>query len=539
MRTVLILAAGFFGAGLVCAAPRTLPVEAPPPTEAALQAEAQAFARQLLFVTGQIAERYVRPAERADLLHAALSGVYEAARLPVPRDLRARIRKAEAADRARLGTLDAMAPHLPPPGGLVRPPGIDRDLVELIEKVRVEVAASEFLQGQNVLLLACLALGRSLDPYTVPVTAEGEGWLNQEYSGVGLELEEEAAGRVKIRTVLPGSPAQRAGLRPGDEITHLDGKPVGDQTLSQLRTRLQQAVPEELVGLVQKPECEPATAKVQVLRPGATRPRTATLVGERFRPERVWGVTRNDDNSWDYWLDRRRRIAQVRLGSLGYGTAAELYRVLADLRDDGMKGLILDLRWCPGGYLQEATNCAELFVGAVPVATIKSRAGEQVHRSAGQHQLDAFPVVVLINGWTSGGGELIAAALKDHGRVRVAGQRSLGKGNVQEPLPLGSAGFGMKITTGTFVRPSGKNLHRFAESKESDDWGVRPDPGLELRLSADLGRQLEQWWLWQNLRPGSSSEALPLDDPENDPQRQLALAALLEQVERKVRARAE
>jgi carboxyl-terminal processing protease len=540
MRSVLMLAAGLLGAGLVRAAPRSLPVEPPPPTKAALQEEAKAFAQQLLSVSLQVSQLYVRPVERADLLFAALSGVYDAARLPMPRDLRARIRKAEAADQARLRAA-AEGGSLPPapaalPGAFVPyRPGMDHDLAELIEKVRIEVAASEFLEGQNVLLFACRALGRSLDPYTVPI--EDAGWLNAEYQGIGLELEDSVAGRVKIRQVLPGSPAQRAGLRPGDVITHLDGKPAGERPMSELRARLQQVVPEDPIGLVEKPESTPATVEVQVLRPGVSRPRTMTLASGRFRPETVWGVARQDDNSWDYWLDRRRRIAHVRLGFLTKGTTAELLGVLTGLRDDGMKGLILDLRWCPGGFLDEALECAGLFVGAgATVSTIKSRRGEQVNPGRGQEGLDGFPIVLLVNGRTSGGGEMIAAALQDHGRVRVAGQRTLGKGTVQQPLSV-AAGFGMKITNGFIFRPSGKNLHRFPESKETDDWGVRPDPGLEMRLSADLCRQLEQWWLWQTLRPGSSSEALPLDDPENDPQRQVALAALLEQIEPKVRAK--
>src|SRR5207253_430929 len=85
----------------------------------------------------------------------------------------------------------------------------------------------------------------------------------------------------------------------------------------------------------------------------------------------------------------------------------------------------------------------------------------------------------------------------------------------------------MKLTSGTFLRPSGKNLNRFADSKPSDDWGVRPDPRLEFRTSADLSRQLKQLWQEQALRPGASSRALPLDDPECDPQRQAALKALV------------
>ncbi len=533
MRGILILVAGLFGAGLVGAAPRSLPAPPPPPpTEVALLAEAQSFAQQLLLLTGQITDQYVRPVERPDLLYAALSGVYEAARIPVPRDLRARLLKAEAADKPP-GLKAAGAPGIP-----LDALG-DRAVAEAIEQVRVEVAGSEFLQGQNVLLIACRALGRSLDPYTVPVTAEEQRHavgLNQYYDGVGLELEDVVAGRARVRTVHPGSPAQQAGLRPGDEITHLDGKPVAEVPANTLRAVFQQGLPDDIVQVERAAPPEPV--KVRMQRPGGKAPREVSLTGRRFRPETVWGVTRREDNSWDFWLDRRRRIAHVRVGPLAKGTAEELYGVLANLRDNGMKGLVLDLRWCPGGFLNEAANCAELFVGNVVVATVKSRnEGERVFRSTGQHRLDDFPVVLLVNGETSGGGELIAASLKDHNRVRVAGQRTLGKASVQTPFFLGTAGLGMKVTSGTFLRPSGKNLHRFPDSKESDDWGVRPDEGLEMRLSADLGRQLKQWWLWQTLRPGPSDEALPLDDPENDPQRQTALAGLVEQVERKVGAR--
>src|SRR5262249_4347747 len=157
--------------------------------------------------------------------------------------------------------------------------------------------------------------------------------------------------------------------------------------------------------------------------------------------------------------------------------------------------LILDLRGCPGGYLKEATAAAELFLPACTVATVKSRVEEeQVYRSAGTGAFQDFPVVVLIGADTSGGGELIAAALQDHKRARVAGQRSFGKASVQTSVSPG-AGVGLKLTSGTFVRPGGKNLHRFPDSSPADDWGVRPDAGLELRISADLGRQLKQWYL--------------------------------------------
>jgi carboxyl-terminal processing protease len=132
-------------------------------------------------------------------------------------------------------------------------------------------------------------------------------------------------------------------------------------------------------------------------------------------------------------------------------------------------------------------------------------------------------MVVLVNGESTGGAEMIAAALQDHHRAVIVGQRSRGKGNVQSILPsLGSVG--LKVTSGVIVRPDGKNLHRFPDSKPSDDWGVLPD--REYRISPDLSRALRTWWEQQTLRPGSSSERQPLDDPILDPQRNAALEAL-------------
>jgi C-terminal processing protease CtpA/Prc len=141
-----------------------------------------------------------------------------------------------------------------------------------------------------------------------------------------------------------------------------------------------------------------------------------------------------------------------------------------------------------------------------------------------------LPMVVLVNGETSGGAELIAAAFQDHKRALIVGQRTLGKASVQRPLTMSVPNLQMKLTTGTFFRPSGKNLHRFPESKPEDDWGVKPD--VEFPVSRDLSRQLKAWWLEQTLRPGPSMERLTLDDPANDAQRGAAVDALLAKMKR-------
>ena len=90
---------------------------------------------------------------------------------------------------------------------------------------------------------------------------------------------------------------------------------------------------------------------------------------------------------------------------------------------------------------------------------------------------------------------------------------------------------GLRLTTGSFIRPSGKALHRFPDSQPKDDWGVRPEPDLDLPLSPDLSKQLRDWWLLHSLRPNQNNAVLPVDDPDNDPQRQAALSALRKMLE--------
>jgi carboxyl-terminal processing protease len=518
---------------MIAAAP--VPRQAPsvsPQKATALEGEARAFAESLYQAVFQVSMTYARPVEPGDLVYSTLSGLYAAARLPVPRDLRESIRKAASSPQEM--PQGNWAPKNSPMESTVRP---EPALTVPMRKAYVETAGAEALQGRSALIAALRAMTASLDPYTVVVPAEElrrAPGLSQEFIGVGVDIEDgPAVGQVLVRHVYPGSPAQRAGLRPGDEITHVDGRPVAEVGTEQLSARLPMIA--TVAGENQAPDI---SVKLTVCRPGVRAERVVSLAVERFQPETVLGVCRQDDNTWEYWLDRRRGLAQVRLGSLAMGTASELRTVLSRLRDEGMRGLVLDLRWCPGGYIAEATAAAELFLGEKVIARTKERSQERVFRSTGEPKFQDLPVVVLINGATSGGGELIAAALQDHGRpnICVAGQRSLGKGSIQTSVPLASANVGLKVTSGIFLRPNGRNLHRFADSKPQDDWGVRPDSGLEFPVSAGLERQLRQWWLLQTLRPGSSREALPLDDPEADPQRQAAVQALQDLLDRKIHA---
>ncbi len=495
-----------------------------------LRAESRKYAQQLGHLTEQISQSYVRPVPREDLLEAALVALYQAARRSPPRDLKAQVRQAVSLS----STLRAQSGGI---GGeeLSSVDGPPADPVEkLLARLREEVGEAEALRGQNPLLLSCKALTRVLDPYSGVVTAEEQRravGLDGENVGVGLEFKEALLpGPLVVEAVHAGGPAQRVGLRPGDVITRLDGDPVAKAPPPKILALRSTSAPDDTPRLAQ-PNAEapppelPRVVEVTYRRPGEDGERTATLLRERYRAETVHGVRRRDDNCWEWFADEKARLAVVRVTCLARGTSEELREALAGLREQKVRGVVLDLRWCPGGYLNEAVEVADLFLGACVLATVKNRSREDtVYRSTSEGKYRDFALVALVNGETSGGAELIAGALQDQKRAVVVGQRTLGKASVQTPLALGLEGVGFKLTSGTFVRPGGKNLHRFPESTPSDDWGVRPDE--DARLSPELGRRLKEWWQLQSLRPARSAERLPLDDSRADPQLLLALEVL-------------
>ncbi|HEY1376437.1 MAG TPA: S41 family peptidase [Gemmataceae bacterium] len=500
----------------------------------ALRSEAESYARNIAAVVMVVEESYVRPVSRADLYEAALTGLYEAVRQPVPAGLRAEIQQ-----------------------------GVEGDLHGMLARVRESLGHHEALRGQKAILVSLQTLPRALDPYCglagrrefqrldsfdnvantglefvgVPLTPVGPAALVPR--GVRIvpsdpspaDAQPAPAGPLRVQNVQPGSPAQRAGIRPGDLITRLNGLPPESPSFAALFQRLrplQPGVP------IEQPD---APVRLTVLRPGRAEPLELAVAPTSYHPESVFGARRRADGDWDYMLDHAGKIGYVRVGGIRRQTDQELLAALRSLRASSVRGLVLDLRWCPGGYLDEAKAIARLFLpqqlpADLPLAWQQKRVGGREAMSA--ELLDApyrdFPVVVLINGETSGGGELIAAALQDHKRAAVAGQRTVGKGSIQNTPPKLDIPF--KVTVNMFLRPDGRNLQRFPDSKPTDDWGVRPDPGRELPLTADAGERLKEWSALATLRPAGSTEALPLDDPENDPQRLAAVQMLREMIKK-------
>jgi C-terminal peptidase prc len=498
--------------GLTPPTPPVLPNEPPQPSD-----DAREYARQLLDLTETISSRYVRPVDRRDLLAAALTGLFDAARKPVPPRIRASL------DRAGEDELNA-----------------------LVVRLREEAGSAEELKGHGALLVSLRAMRDVLDPFAVVYDLQDNHRITEPtHNGPGLSLESGPGATTRLRddmrlppiafrpgvmpaapgpgpwrvaSVTPGGPAQRAGLRPGDRITHIDGRPLTGDT-SALAQRLFGGESSEPVRVTFRRGNEPEA-------------REAEFTLGTFTQETVWGVRRLESGEWDYLIDPKRKVGLVRVGPINDQTPKDLDKALGTLRAAGATGLLLDLRACPGGYLKQATEVVRRFATDGVIATVKDRRGNvTAYYEAGGSALGEptckLPMTLLVGPETVGGGELIAAALQDLKRARVAGQRSAGKAGVmQDPVDLAIPGLAFKLSTDLFIRPSGRNLQRFTNSTSRDEWGVEPDEGLAVPLTPQLARQLQEWWRWQTLRPAGSREALPLDDPENDPVAQAALWAM-------------
>jgi carboxyl-terminal processing protease len=183
----------------------------------------------------------------------------------------------------------------------------------------------------------------------------------------------------------------------------------------------------------------------------------------------------------------------MRLTQFQRGSARDMKNAMKKLEKEGVKGLILDLRFNPGGLLDSAVQISDLFIDDGLIVTIKPRVGrEQSYGGEHEDSYLNFPMVCLVNGGSASGSEIVSACLQDHKRAIIMGERSYGKGSVQNIQPFSSTGGEIKLTTASFWRPNGKNLNKSSikgydkmspEDLAKEDWGVKPDKGYEVKLT--------------------------------------------------------
>ena len=369
---------------------------------------------------------------------------------------------------------------------------IDRNYVKQVDRRKLMEAAVRGMLAE-------------LDPYSEYVSPEDLDRFRQgvenRFGGIGIQLSVEA-GRLIVISPLVDTPAYRAGLMPGDHVVKIDGKSTDGFTIDDAIRHLKGEVGTQVTLTVVHSHERDATE--------------VTLEREVIRVRTVMGARRKADDTWDFMLDDEAKIGYVRITAFGRPTASELRKTLDGLTVEGMRGLILDLRFNPGGLLSSAVDVSDMFISKGRIVATKSRNASPLNWEA--HEFGTFgdfEVAVLVNRFTASAAEIVAACLKDHGRAVVVGQRTWGKGSVQNVIELEGGRSILKLTTAGYHRPNGQNIHRFPDSTDDDAWGVRPSDGFEVRFdTAENRRLLDDWRARDVVTPGNDDE--PVEEPGDD-----------------------
>ncbi|MCE9556903.1 MAG: PDZ domain-containing protein [Planctomycetes bacterium] len=361
----------------------------------------------------------------------------------------------------------------------------DRETLELLKVFvdsldQIERNYVKPIDRRELMEAAIQGMLDKLDPYSSYITPgqvdRFRSSVESQFGGIGIQVSMEQ-GVLKIITPLVGTPAYRAGLMSGDTIIDIEGKPVAGVPLDEAVRRLKGPVGTKV--------------SLTVLHAGKGGKQTVTLTREIVHVETVMGDRRTDKDQWDFMYDREKRIGYIRVTSFGRDTVRDLRRALEQLQKDKVRGLVLDLRFNPGGLLTSAIETCDLFIDKGRIVSTKGRnVKERVWDAKAEGTFGGFPMAILVNHYSASASEIVSACLQDHQRAMVVGERSWGKGSVQNVIDLEDGKSVLKLTTASYWRPNGKNIHRFPDAKEGDEWGVRPDKEYEVALTTEEMRQL-------------------------------------------------
>ncbi len=345
---------------------------------------------------------------------------------------------------------------------------IDRNYVEEIDKRKLVEAAINGMISE-------------LDPYSSLIPPKELTRFNeqvdQQFGGIGIQVQiDPETKRITVISPLPGAPAYKAGVRAGDVIMTIQGQDTEGFTI------------EDAVKLLKG---EPgADIKIGVRHLGETEiddlemkraiVKVSTVLGDHYEGEKP-----------DFMLPGEDKIGYVRLTHFSRHTAEELKAAIDELVEDDMKALVIDLRNNPGGLLSQAREVVDLFVKEGRIVSTKGRnTPERAWDATRPGTYDEFPIAVIVNRYSASASEIVSAALQDHDRAVVVGERTWGKGSVQNVIDVpGGETYALKLTTAGYFRPSGRNIHRKPDAKETDEWGVTPNEGFGVRFTDEEFRK--------------------------------------------------
>lgn len=334
---------------------------------------------------------------------------------------------------------------------------IDRNYVEKVSRRELVEAAIE-------------GALKKLDPYSnyIPPSELDEFKLEVEnqFGGIGIQVTK-ANDMLRVISPVVGTPAYAAGIVAGDLVLEVDGTPAKGLSLDDATNLMKGRAGTEV--------------RLKVFHPLHGTTEDIVLVRQAIKIETVLGDRRKPDDSWQFMYDTNAKIGYVRVTSFGRETTRELNAVLEELSSKSMRGLILDLRFNPGGLLKSAIEVSDLFLSSGTIVGTDGRNIKPKNWSATKaNTFSDFPMVVMVNQYSASASEIVAAALQDHNRATVVGVQTYGKASVQNVVELEGGKSALKITTGSYQRPSGKPIHRFPDATE---WGVQPDEANRVALS--------------------------------------------------------
>ncbi|MFC1696426.1 S41 family peptidase [Pseudomonadota bacterium] len=329
----------------------------------------------------------------------------------------------------------------------------------------------EEVDDKTLLEAAIKGMLTELDPHSSYLPAKSLEELNDaslgRYSGIGIDVQARD-GRIVVNAIIDESPADLAGINPGDVITSINGRPIKGRPL--------QEAMDELLG-------QPDTNVVLRVMPPGEQEREVEITRQYIKiPTLSFQLL---DESFGYF-----KMTQFHQDS-----AVDFQQSLESIRSDGIQvdALIIDLRGNPGGILRQAVAMADGFLdGGLIVSTRGRNSTMQMEfRAEPGEWLPGVPLMILVDHSTASASEVLAGALQDNERAVIAGERTFGKGSVQSVLPLRN-GAGIKLTTARYYTPSGRSIQ--ASGIEPDvviDWDSSASLEEDKLREVDLDRHLE------------------------------------------------
>ncbi|MCA9193544.1 MAG: S41 family peptidase [Planctomycetales bacterium] len=396
--------------------------------------------------------------------------------------------------------------------------------IELIENNYVEPVDSDKLYHG-----AMNGLVSQLDQFSefIPPSKyeEFQSVIEQKFGGLGILVEGPPAVRqLTVVAPIPGTPAFAAGLQPGDFIQAIDGVATNEMLAS------------DATKLMRGPLGKPVTLTLR--RDGLAANFDVKITRADIPIDSVFGDRIQADSYWNFFLEEDPRIAYIRVTLFGEKTDQEFAAALEKVKGSA-SAIIIDLRYNPGGILKTAVDMCDMLVSQGVIVSTRGRNGQTdtiAKASPGTVISEDIPMVVMVNDQSASASEIMAGCLQDLGRAEIAGSRSYGKGTVQRIFELGNDQTALKFTTARFYRPSGMNIHRSKSMSIDDEWGIRPSPELELKLS-DLHDLFlaRRWQLRSDPRLTNTVERPPAPPCAADPQ----LLLVLEHLQFQLQAKAE